>query len=176
VLQNAQNVGFALPMEYLISELDMLKQDGVSKQYTVRCPPAVEPLPGSRILRQLRGELDVRHLFQTRTLTPIEAFVESIFEAQHPACAGSQRHARVLGVSLGHALIRIFVYKQNFLFATSPLVKLPRKNLLELYTYLLSNPVPPYVLGISGDLVYLSYRCHLSDLSHPLTRIALAMN
>lgn len=63
------------------------------------------------------------------------------------------------------ALIRIFVYRSNYLTVTCPLVKLPDENLTDLYSYLLSDPVSPYVLGVHEGIVYLSYRAHLSDIN-----------
>ncbi|MBP6740918.1 MAG: hypothetical protein KA146_13050, partial [Leptospiraceae bacterium] len=64
----------------------------------------------------------------------------------------------------GSALVRYFVYRNSFLFATSPLAKLPKTNLQEVYKYILSNPVSPFYLGISQGLIYISYRAHLADL------------
>jgi len=64
----------------------------------------------------------------------------------------------------GSALVRIFIVNDNYLFATSPLNKLPKKNLKELLTYLNSNPVPPYQLGVYENKIFISYRTHLSDI------------
>ncbi|WP_430905837.1 trypsin-like peptidase domain-containing protein [Maribacter sp. 2-571] len=64
----------------------------------------------------------------------------------------------------GSALIRIFVFKRDYLVATSPLNKLPKSNLSELLEYLLGNNVSPYTLGIHENKIFLSYRTHLSDI------------
>ena len=65
----------------------------------------------------------------------------------------------------GSARIRIFTTSNNnYLFATSPLNKLPKNNLKELLTYINSNSVPPYSLGVYENKIFISYRTHLSDI------------
>ncbi len=64
----------------------------------------------------------------------------------------------------GSAQIRIFVVNNNYLFATSPLNNLPKDNLEALLTYLNSNQVPPYQLGVYDNKIFISYRTHLSDI------------
>lgn len=64
----------------------------------------------------------------------------------------------------GSALIRIFVFKRDYLVATSPMNQLPKQNLEELMTYLLDKNVEPYSLGVNDNKIFLSYRTHLSDI------------
>lgn len=64
----------------------------------------------------------------------------------------------------GSALIRIFVFKRDYLVVTSPMNKLPKQNLQELMHYLLQDNVSPYYLGIHENKIFLSYRTHLSDI------------
>ena len=64
----------------------------------------------------------------------------------------------------GSALIRIFDVNNNYLFITSMLNKLPKENLEDLFTFINSNNVPPYQLGIFDNKIYISYRMHLSDI------------
>jgi len=64
----------------------------------------------------------------------------------------------------GSAKIRIFTVNNNYLFATSPLNKLPKGNLEALLTYIDSNQVPPYQLGVYDNKIFISYRTHLSDI------------
>lgn len=64
----------------------------------------------------------------------------------------------------GSALVRIFIVNNNYLFATSPLNKLPKQNLEELMTYITSNNVSPYILGVYKNKIFVSYRTHLSDI------------
>ncbi len=64
----------------------------------------------------------------------------------------------------GSALVRIFVVNNNYLYATSPLNRVPKENLEELLTFVTSNQVAPYQLGIYENKIFLSYRTHLSDI------------
>ena len=65
----------------------------------------------------------------------------------------------------GSALVRIFTTNNNnYLIATSPLNYLPKNNLEELLTYINSNNVPPYQLGVYENKIFISYRTHLSDI------------
>ncbi len=64
----------------------------------------------------------------------------------------------------GSALVRIFIVNNNYLFVTSPLNRLPKDNLKELLTYINSNQVAPYQLGVYENKIYISYRTHLSDI------------
>jgi serine protease Do len=166
VLKDAQNVGFAVPVQYLIEELGMLKGEGIQDQYRVRCPSCSGLLiKESEYCDNCGVQLNLRQLFQVRPVSPLEEFVES--------------HLPKLGINpilarkgmpeywefyYGSAQIRCFTFRSDYLFTTSPLAKLPKKNLVDVYSYVLSNPVPPYMLGISGDVVYASHRFHLADL------------
>ncbi len=65
----------------------------------------------------------------------------------------------------GSARVRIFTTNNNkYLFATSPLNNLPKSNLEALLTYINSNKVPPYQLGIYDNKIFISYRTHLSEI------------
>lgn len=64
----------------------------------------------------------------------------------------------------GNAEIRMFVYDNNYLFATSSLNDLPRNNLAALYEYILTADTVRHRLSISDNQIYLSYRLHISDL------------
>ncbi len=64
----------------------------------------------------------------------------------------------------GSALVRIFIVNNNYLYATSPLNKVPKENLKELLTYLTSDKENPYILGIYKNKIFVSYRTHLSDI------------
>ena len=91
-------------------------------------------------------------------------FVEEVFNELKIDPVIARRGVVFWEFHRGSALVRYFVYRNSFLFATSPLAKLPKTNLQEVYKYILSNPVSPFYLGISQGLIYISYRAHLSDL------------
>jgi hypothetical protein len=58
----------------------------------------------------------------------------------------------------------MFVYQDSYLFSTSPLNILPKKNLEPVLTYLVSTDIKPYQFGLDENQIYLSYRVHVSDI------------
>ena len=68
----------------------------------------------------------------------------------------------------GSSLVRIFAFKENYVYATSPLNKLAGNKLEALYRYLASNTAAPYRFGIYQNDIFLSYRFAVSDLYGPL--------
>lgn len=72
----------------------------------------------------------------------------------------------------GKSEIRMFIYQQSFLFCTSPINILPKKNFGPLLHYLLTVPnLAPYQIGLNGNQIFLSYRIHLSDVLSDTDRI-----
>ncbi len=64
----------------------------------------------------------------------------------------------------GSSLIRIFLYNDNYIYATSPLNTLGGTRLEDLYRYLSSNVEAPYRFGIYQNDILLSYRFAVADL------------
>jgi hypothetical protein len=64
----------------------------------------------------------------------------------------------------GSAEIRVFVYNKSYLFVTSPINILPKKDLEPVLTYLLDDKIKPYQFGLQDNQIYLSYRVHLNDV------------
>ena len=65
----------------------------------------------------------------------------------------------------GSSEIRIFVYDGDYLFSTSPINLLPKKEVEPVLDYMLSEDFGPYKLGIEGRQIYIAYRIHLSDIT-----------
>ena len=166
VYREAQNIGFALPNEYLREELTMFAEDQVEGGFNVRCPDCSGLLgDAAEYCDNCGAKIAVEAFFQERPLNATEAFVESQF-VKHGLDPIMARKGMPMYWEFyaGSAQIRIFVYRNDFLFAAAPLAKLPRKNLVDLYKYLLSDAVAPYRFTMTGDVIYLSYRAHLADL------------
>jgi hypothetical protein len=60
--------------------------------------------------------------------------------------------------------IRIFVYDRSYLFCTSPINVLPKKDIEPVLNYILSDRIKPYQFGLTDNQIYVSYRVHLSDI------------
>ncbi|MEM7181048.1 MAG: trypsin-like peptidase domain-containing protein [Spirochaetota bacterium] len=162
----ADNIGFALPIQHVIEELHAYEENPVSS-YSVKCPSCDFLLvEKTEHCPNCGASLDSESLFEVAEISSLAKFVEEVFADLDLDPVIARKGPHFWEFYQGSALVRYFVYRNNYLFATSPLVKLPKKNLMQLYEYLLSNPIPPYVLGISEGEVYLSYRVHLSDMKN----------
>lgn len=159
---DADNVGFGIKHTDLIAEMETFHfLDG---KYRVKC-------------NSCDSYLETESKFCTNCGNKIEASVFQEFELSHFAKFVEEALTEIglnpiLGRAgrdfwefhQGSALVRIFVFKNNYLVATSPINNLPKTGLNEVYSYLLKDPVPPYILGVSKSTIYLSYRAHLSDI------------
>jgi serine protease Do len=64
----------------------------------------------------------------------------------------------------GSSQVRLFVYNKSYLYATSPINQLPTQNMGPLLEELLTKDVSPYILGVYGKEIFISYRVHISDV------------
>lgn len=177
---NADNVGFAIPLEVLVLELGSLEQNP-ERKYTVKCKSCKHLLFEKTEYCPNCGSNIDESLFDEAELSKFARFVEEALEGlgMNPVLARTGYDFWVF--HQGSSQIRIFVFNQNYLYATSPLNSLPNQNLEGLYTYILSNPVDPYSLGIHENHIYISYRVHITevfskhaeDIKKNLTNLAL---
>lgn len=162
-LKEAENMGFSLPAEVIGRELDLLekRQPGA---YSVRCHSCGTLLEQEDEYCENCGVgLDAKRLFGRTPLSDLSVFVEKAIGGMGIDPVLARNGCEFWEFHRGSALIRIFVFRSSYLTVTCPLVKLPVENLTELYRYLLSDPVQPYVLGVHEGTVYISFRAHLSD-------------
>lgn len=159
---DADNMGFAIPLETLQKELAIAGE--LSNAFTLGCPNCgvlIEekadycPNCGTDLGEKLFDEVPLSDFSVT-----IEEAISQLNIDPVLARAGRERWY----FHQGSAEIRMFVYDNNYLFATSPLNDLPRKNLAQVYEYILTADTGPHRLSISDNQIYLSYRVHISDL------------
>lgn len=159
---DADNMGFAIPMETLREELEIVDElfDGL----TIGCPSCNGLIVEKTGYCPNCGNDIDEALFEE---SPLSDFSLKVEEAIHslqldPVLARSGRERWFF--HQGSAEIRMFVYDNNYLFATSPLNDLPRTNLGGLYEYILTADTGEHRLSISDNQIFLSYRVHISDL------------
>lgn len=163
----ADNVGFAIPVEDLIGDLESFAEN-VHLEFSVKCPSC-----GSLLFEKVEyctncgNEIDQDTLFEEPQLGPLAGFVEPALEKLGIDPVIARNGYDYWEFHQGSSLVRVFTYNKNYLFTTSPLVKLPKANLEAVYRYILSNPAPPFSFGIYQNMIYMSYRIHLGDLDVP---------
>ena len=164
-LTNAENMGFSLPAEILSAELLSLESK-MPQVFSVKCPSCSFLMEAEDEYCENCGvTLEVKKLFGRAPLSSLSQFIEKTLRTMGTDPVLARSGGEFWEFHRGSALVRIFVYKHNYLTVTSPLVKLPEQNLSDFYRYILSNPVLPFYLGVDRGLVYISYRTHLSDIN-----------
>ncbi|EZH73915.1 hypothetical protein ATO12_13610 [Aquimarina atlantica] len=159
---DADNMGFAIPIETLREELEIVSE--LSGEYTIGCPSCNSLIEEKTDYCPNCGNDIDEKLFEENPLSDFSLKVEEAITKLDldPVLARSGRERWYF--HQGSAEIRMFVYDNNYLFATSPLNDLPRKNLAEVYTYILTANTGKHRLSISNNQIFLSYRIHISDL------------
>ena len=111
------------------------------------------------------GEKLPEGIFEERSISPIAQFCEEAIAQLgiNPVLAREATDAWVF--HNGSSEIRLFVYDNDYLFTTSPIVLLPKKNVEDMLTFMLSTDFGPYKLGVDGKQIYIAYRIHLSDIN-----------
>jgi len=158
---DADNVGFGIKHTDLIKEIeDFNFDDGIYRLKCNSCGAFIEK--ASKFCQSCGKGIDssVFDEFEKSYITKMidEALVENGFDPI--LCTVGKEY---WSFYKGDTLIRIFDSSSDLLIATSPMNNLPKKSLKDLLTYLSSGKESPYILGIKNDIIYLSYRVHLSD-------------
>lgn len=158
----ADNMGFAIPVETLREELEIVSE--LSTTLTVGCYSCNGIIEEKASYCPNCGNDIDEKIFEENPLSDFSLKVEEAITKLNinPVLARSGRERWYF--HQGSAEIRIFVYDNNYLFATSPLNDLPRKNLADLYEYILTTDTGKHRLSISDNQIFLSYRIHISDL------------
>jgi len=161
--QNADNVGFAIPVETILEELASLEKNKELK-YAVKCNSCKSLIYEKVDYCNTCGNSINDRLFDVVPLSKLGVFIENAISelGMNPILA--RQGEEFWEFHQGSSLVRMFVFNTNFLIATSPINELPTENLTELYKYLLSDPVQPYQLGVYNNQIFVSYRVHLSEV------------
>ncbi|HHB79992.1 MAG TPA: serine protease [Saprospiraceae bacterium] len=171
-LNQADNVGFGIPVKALVDQIEDFSPDDPF-QFHVKCDSCslliTEP---TEFCPQCGHDINPV-VFENYDLSLFAQFVEDALQLMglNPILARAGKD--YWEFYQGSALIRIFVFKQDYLVATSPLNRLPKGPLDDLLAYILNKDQPnkPYTLGIADNHIYLSYRVHLSDIFSPKSEL-----
>jgi len=161
---NADNMGFAILADDLLADIESFAEN-VSLQFSVKCPSCSNLLfEKMEYCQNCGAEIDQTTLFDEPKPTALAVFVEDALRKLNIDPVIARNGHDYWEFHQGSSLVRIFVYNKNYLYITSPLVKIPKNNLEPVYRYILSHPAKPFVFGILQGMIYLSYRVHMSDI------------
>lgn len=166
----ADNVGFAIPAKVVREELDTLTQN-TTYQYSMKCNSCKSLIYEKTDYCPNCGANIDEKIFDDKEISKFSLFVEDAIRNMgfDPVLARSGNE--FWEFHSGSALVRIFVYEKNYLYATSPINDLPTGNLEVLLKYLMGDAVPPYQLAVYGNQIYLSYRVRMSDVFSDMANV-----
>ena len=161
---NADNMGFGIRVEALRRVLDATGELDRTC-FHVQCNSCEELIAEEDEFCPSCGDRLSKGVFEERKPSSLGLFIESAIREMgiEPVIARDGYDA--WRFHKGSSEIRIFVYDETYLIATSPVNLLPKKEVEKVLDYMLSEDLHPYKLTLSGREIFLVYRFHLSDLA-----------
>lgn len=159
---NADNVGFGIKQQDVYQQIQDYQFNDV--KYRVRCHSCNTYIETETEFCPNCGNAIDSSVFEEFDPSAFADFVEEALQeiGENPVLCRADRD--FWEFHRGSALVRVFIYNSNYLFATSALNNLPQNNLLELLELISSDAYAPYQLGVYDNKIYISYRTHLSDI------------
>jgi hypothetical protein len=160
---NADNTGFGVPVSVLKTLLETTA-DMDRSVFSVQCHSCDTLITSEEEYCSSCGEKLPENIFQERGLTELAVFCEEAISNMgiNPVLARLGYESWCF--HKGSSEIRMFVYDRAYLFCTSPINILPKKDLEPVLTYIVGTNVKPFQLGLDGNQIYISYRIHISDV------------
>lgn len=160
---DADNMGFGIPVETLLKVLGSI-DDLDRTRFNVQCNSCETLISEEEEFCPSCGEKLPENIFRERSLSDLAQFCEkAIADAGvNPVLARVGEEAWQF--HKGSSQIRLFSYQGNYLFCTSPVNLLPKKDLEPVLTYLVSEDFRPFKMGLDGNQIYIAYRVHMSDV------------
>lgn len=159
----ADNVGFAIPLQYVLTEINEFNPEENTK-FVLRCSSCNTLISQKEAYCHNCGHKVDETIFDEKQQDKLTVFVESALSKLdfNPVLARAGHEYWLF--HQGSSEIRIFVYRDRYLYATSPLCEMPTKDVGAFYEYILSDPISPFRIAISKNQVFLSYRIHIFDI------------
>ena len=160
----ADNMGFGIRVESLRKLLESVGELDRTV-FQVQCGSCDELIAEEEEFCPSCGDKLPDGVFDEHDASPLAEFVEGAIGQMgiNPILARDGYDSWLF--HKGSSEIRIFVYDGDYLFSTSPINLLPKKDVEPVLDYMLSEDFGPYKLGIEGRQIYIAYRIHLSDIT-----------
>lgn len=162
----ADNMGFGVPVTMLVEEFDALKLV-LNNTFNLVCGSCSALISErSEYCNNCGQNIDLK-FYEEPPLSDLAQFCEDSIARLGVNPVLTRLGTEFWEFYVGSSLVRLFVYNQNYLYATSPINQLPNQNLAPLLEELLSTNIWPYQLGIYQGDIFVSYRVHISDIFSP---------
>ena len=162
-IKDADNMGFGIPVASLreilkhIDDLDKTK-------FNVQCNSCDEFISEEVEFCPSCGNKLADKVFSQRELTDLALFCEEAIRQIGINPILARMGFEYWKFYRGSSEIRMFVYERSYLYCTSPINILPKKDIEPVLTYLLSDAVKPYQLGLDENQIFITYRVYIYDI------------
>ena len=178
IIQNANNLGFALPYFYVQEAIQNFKE--VGEMDIIKCPSCKNLIKEKDIKNdyclECGTKLEIAKL-RRKGYTPSGATkrLEDILDSLDINVTLSRRSQASWRVDYGSARIEINYYENGIIIGDSKLCRIPKEDIENIYDYLLSeNEKLSYLqFSINENSIYLSYLVVDSSLTFDEGRVAL---
>ena len=178
IIQNANNLGFALPYFYLQEALTAFKEN--AKDAIIKCPSCKNLIEEKDIINdycpQCGVKLEIARL-RRKGYTPTgpTKMIEDILSSLKINVTLSRRSQSSWRIDKGTARIDINYYENGIIIGDAKLCSIPSKNIDAIYDYLLKeNDKLSYLqFSINENSIYLSYLIVDSSLTFDEGKIAI---
>ena len=178
IIQNSNNLGFALPFHYVLEALDAFKT--IDEAGIIRCSSCLNlvkepdikddycPVCGVKIEVAKKRREGYKPVGTIRT-------IENILKDMGKDVALARRGERMWQIDIGTARIEIAYYDNGIIVADGSLCRLPHENIKEIYHFMLEeNTKMDYLqFAINDNSILLSYIIVDSSLEEKNGAIAL---
>lgn len=162
-IKDADNMGFGIPVSSLKEVLDNIA-DIDRTMFHVECNSCNALIPTEEEFCTSCGNKLPENVFNKIGLTDLAVFCEEAIKEVGINPILARQGYEYWKFYKGSSEIRMFVYDRSYLFCTSPINILPKQDLEPVLTYLLSDAVKPYQLGLQDNQIYISYRVYIADI------------
>jgi serine protease Do len=163
---DADNMGFGVPISLLVEEFSALTQVK-SDTFNLVCSSCQSVISDRfEYCNNCGQSVDLTH-FDEPPLTDLATFCESCIAKAGINPVLARQGNEFWEFHAGSSLVRLFIFNQNYLYVTSPINQMPTQNVGPLLEELLSLDVKPFQLGLYENEVFVSYRVAMSDVFSP---------
>ncbi len=163
-IQEAENIGFSIPIKFAFEDLEKWKGFKDS-DYSVLCTSCENQLTApSEHCPHCGFQVDSEKYFRTLEIDKMAMQVESMITHSGFDPITLRSGKSYWELVNGNDVVRLFFYSQDYFYAASPIVQLPKQNMERVMKFLNSENQFPFYLGIDKTKIFYSFRKHSSDL------------
>lgn len=160
---NADNMGFAIPVTTLTEEFNALSQVTSDAFHLVCDSCAALISERAEFCLSCGQNIDVKY-FDEPALSELSSFCEQAIAGLGVNPVLARQGQEFWSFHYDSALVRLFIYNNSYLYATSPINQIPMQAMGPFLEELLSTDIGPYQLGLQDKEAFISYRVYITDI------------